>query len=87
MAKNNVVPLPGNLWYDEVSRTREGCGMAKIKCPNPLCRSANVQLIGGKTKTSLNLNPLHPLTLTKQKPVGKQTFMCNSCGKVFTHKI
>lgn len=61
--------------------------MGKIKCPNPLCRSTNIQLIGGKTKTTLNLNPFHPLTLTKQKPTGKQTFMCNSCGKVFTHKI
>lgn len=61
--------------------------MAKIKCPNIACRSTDVQLIGGKTKTTLNLNPLHPFTLTNQKPTGKQTFMCRKCGKVFTHKV
>lgn len=61
--------------------------MARIKCPNPLCRSANVQLVGGRTKTSLNLNPLHPFTLFNSKPKGKQTFVCNKCGKSFTHRV
>lgn len=61
--------------------------MSKIKCPNMFCRSTDVTLIGGNTKTSLNLNPLHPFTLTKTKAKGKQTFHCNKCGKVFEAKI
>lgn len=59
----------------------------KIKCPALFCGSHDVSLIGGKTKTSLNLNPLHPLTLTKTKAKGKQKFVCNKCGKVFEVKL
>lgn len=59
----------------------------KIKCPSLFCGSHDVSLIAGKTKTTLNLNPLHPLTLTKTKAKGKQQFMCNKCGKVFTVKL
>ncbi|WP_367567287.1 hypothetical protein [Lacrimispora sp.] len=61
--------------------------MARIKCPSWGCGSTDVQLIGGKTKTTLNLNPLKPFTLVNHKPTGKQKFMCNKCGKVFEHKI
>lgn len=61
--------------------------MSKIKCPNWSCRSTDVSLVGGQTKTSLNLNPLKPFTLTKTKPTGKQTFHCNKCGKVFEVKL
>lgn len=59
--------------------------MAKIKCP--MCRSVNVQYVGGKVKTSLNLNPLHPFTITNSKPKGKQTFICGDCGHVFEKKL
>ncbi len=61
--------------------------MARIKCPNILCRSADVSLIGEKTKTKLNLNPLKPFTITTTKPTGSQTFKCNKCGKVFKARI
>lgn len=52
-----------------------------------LCGSKDVSLIGGRTRTSINLNPLHPFTLVNSKAVGKQKFRCNKCGKVFTAKI
>ena len=61
--------------------------MSKIKCPGLFCGSTDVSLIGAQTKTSLNLNPLHPHTLTKTKAKGKQKFRCNKCGKVFEAKI
>ena len=61
--------------------------MARIKCPNILCRSADVSIIGAKTKHALNLNPFHPLTIVTEKPLGTQTFRCNKCGKVFTAKL
>lgn len=61
--------------------------MAKIKCPRMLCGSKDVSLIGGRTRTSINLNPLRPFTLVNSKAVGKQKFRCNKCGKVFTAKI
>lgn len=62
--------------------------MAKtIKCPRFGCGSTNVQLLGGKTKTTLNLNPLHPFTLVNHKAKGKQKFVCNDCGRVFEMKI
>lgn len=59
--------------------------MAKLKCPK--CKSPNVQLVGGRSRTTLDLNPLRPFTLVKHKPTGKQTFQCIECGKVFEEKI
>ena len=61
--------------------------MARLKCPAFGCGSTNVQMIGGKTKTSLNLNPLHPFTLVSTKAKGKQKFQCLVCGKVWEQKI
>lgn len=57
----------------------------KICCPK--CKGTNVQLLGGKTKTTLNLNPLKPFTLVNHKPTGKQTFQCLACGRTFEQKI
>ena len=59
--------------------------MASLKCPK--CKSANVQIISGKTKTTLNLNPLRPFTLVNHKPKGKQTIQCLSCGNLWKKKI
>lgn len=59
--------------------------MSRIKCPK--CRSADVEHIGGKTKTTLNLNPFKPFTLTNHVPTGKQDFHCRKCGNVFKAKI
>lgn len=59
----------------------------KIKCPSLTCRSTDVTVIAEKTRTSINLNPLHPLTLVNNKPTGKQKFHCNKCGRIFTAKI
>jgi hypothetical protein len=61
--------------------------MAKVKCPNILCRSTDVTIVGMRTKHAINLNPLHPFTVIQEKPVGKQTFHCNKCGKVFKARI
>lgn len=61
--------------------------MSKIKCPGLLCGSKDVSMIGGRTRTSLNFNPLHPFTLVNTKASGKQTFRCNKCGKIFKAKI
>lgn len=61
--------------------------MAKLKCPALGCGSSNIQIIGGKTKTSLNLNPLKPFTFFDHKPSGKQKFMCRDCGKVWEKRI
>lgn len=61
--------------------------MKKVKCPRMLCGSKDVTLIGGRTRTSVNLNPLHPFTIFNNKAAGKQKFRCNKCGKVFTAKI
>ena len=58
--------------------------MAKLKCPK--CKGTNLSHIGGKTKTTLNLNPLHPLTLVNHKPKGKQEWYCMDCGYRFNHK-
>lgn len=59
--------------------------MSKLKCPK--CKSADVDHIGGKTGTSLNLNPLHPFTILNHKPKGPQEFHCRNCGKVFKAKL
>lgn len=59
----------------------------KIRCPGLFCRSTDVTLMAEKTRTGLNLNPLHPLTFAKTKPTGKQKFHCNKCGRVFKAKI
>jgi len=59
----------------------------KIRCPGIMCRSTDVSQIGEKTRTSVNLNPLHPLTLVNNKSTKKQKFHCNKCGRVFTIKI
>lgn len=61
--------------------------MAKVKCPNILCRSTDVSIVGMKTRHSLNINPLHPFTLINEKPAGRQTFHCNKCGKIFKAHI
>lgn len=59
----------------------------KIKCPSLFCGSTDISFIGGRSKTTINLNPLHPFTLRNTKPVGKQKFKCNKCGKVFDVKM
>lgn len=59
----------------------------KIKCPGLFCRSTNVTQIGGKSRTSINFNPLHPFTLVNNKAMKRQKFHCNKCGRVFTAKI
>jgi transposase-like protein len=59
--------------------------MARIKCP--ACRSADVEHVGGKMSTTLNLNPLRPFTIFNHKPRGKQEFHCRHCGKLFTAKL
>lgn len=59
--------------------------MASIRCPR--CWSANVDHVGGKTATTLNLNPLRPFTLVNHKPRGKQEFHCKKCGKLFKANI
>jgi transposase-like protein len=59
--------------------------VSKIKCPK--CRSADIDHVGGKTRTSLNLNPLRPLTFVNHKPAGKQEFHCKNCGCLFKAKI
>ncbi len=59
--------------------------MAKLKCPK--CKGYDIERIAGKTKTSLNLNPLKPFTLVNSKPTGKQEFHCKSCGKLFKVKF
>lgn len=59
----------------------------KIKCPGFMCGSTDVTMIAEKTRTSINLNPLHPFTLVNTKPTGKQKFHCNKYGRVFTAKI
>lgn len=46
----------------------------KIKCPGLLCGSTDVTQIGEKTRTSVNLNPLHPFTLVNTKSAKKQNF-------------
>lgn len=57
--------------------------MGSLKCPK--CKSANVSLwndsanMKTKYKTSVNLNPLHPFTLTNTKEVKKGK---KSAGKV-----
>lgn len=59
----------------------------KIKCPGLLCGNTDVTQIGEKTRTSVNLNPLRPFTLTNTKAAKKQKFHCNKCGRVFEAKI
>lgn len=59
--------------------------MARIKCPK--CRGADVDHVGGKTKTTINLNPLKPFTLVNHKPTGKQEFHCKKCGYLFKAKL
>lgn len=59
--------------------------MAKIKCPR--CKGYNVDHLGGKESTTLNLNPLRPFTLFNKKPRGKQEWHCRDCGHVFKAKI
>lgn len=59
--------------------------MAKLKCPK--CRSADIDLVGGKMKTTLNLNPLRPFTLVNHTPKGKQEFHCRNCGNLFKAKL
>ena len=59
----------------------------KIKCPGLLCGSTDVTQIGEKTRTSVNLNPLRPFTLTNTKAAKKHKFHCNKCGSVFEEKI
>lgn len=59
--------------------------MAKLKCPK--CRSTEIDLVGGKMKTTLNLNPLHPFTLVNHTPKGKQEFHCRRCGTLFKAKL
>lgn len=46
----------------------------KIKCPWFLCGSTDVTQIGEKTRTSVNLNPLHPFTLTNTKSAKSKNF-------------
>ena len=59
----------------------------KINCP--YCQSTNIELIGSKMKmrTSLNLNPLRPFTLTNTKQVKNKRagtdWVCAQCGKTF----
>lgn len=60
--------------------------MAKaLKCPK--CKSVNIEILNEKTRTTLNLNPLHPFTLVNHKPTGKVTAHCKDCGAVFNTKI
>lgn len=59
----------------------------KIKCPRRFCGSTDVTQIGEKTRTSVNLNPLRPFTLTNTKAAKKQKFHCNKCGRIFEAKI
>lgn len=60
--------------------------MAKaLKCPK--CKSTNVKVIQQKTRTSLNLNPLHPFTLVNHKQTGKVKAHCLDCGRIFDAKI
>lgn len=59
--------------------------MAKLKCPK--CKSPNVQVVSGKTKTTVNLNPLKPFTIVNHSPKGKQKIQCMSCGNVFEKKL
>ena len=59
--------------------------MSRLLCPS--CKGANVQVVGGKTKTTLNLNPFHPFTLVNHTAKGKTSFQCTDCGKLFTKNI
>lgn len=60
--------------------------MAKtLKCPK--CKSIDVEIISEKTRTTLNLNPLHPFTLVEQKPTGKAKCRCRECGRLFEAKL
>ncbi len=60
--------------------------MAKtLKCPK--CKSVNVDMLQEKTRTTLNLNPLHPFTLVNHKPTGKCKFRCLDCGRIFETKL
>ena len=60
--------------------------MAKtLKCPK--CKSINCEILSEKTRTTLNLNPLHPFTLVNHKPTGKVKVHCLECGAVFDTKI
>ena len=60
-------------------------GKKIIKCPK--CKGVNIEHLGGRTKTSLNFNPLHPLTLVNHDFKGKQTWRCEDCGCVFEKKL
>ncbi len=57
--------------------------MAKLKCPK--CKGSHIQLISTdnnmkvKSKTTINLNPLHPLTFANTTTVKKEK---TSAGKV-----
>ena len=50
--------------------------MATLKCPK--CKGSHIQLLDdsvnmkSKTKTSINVNPLHPLTVFNHKEVKKE---------------
>lgn len=50
----------------------------KIKCPGFLCGSTDVTLMGEKTRTSINLNPLHPFTLVNNKSMKKNFIVINA---------
>lgn len=50
----------------------------KIKCPGLLCGSTDVTQIGEKTRTSVNLNPLHPFTLVNTKSAKSRNFIAIS---------
>lgn len=73
--------------FNKIKRKEENIMAKKIKCPGMFCGSTDVTQIGEKTRTSINLNPLHPLTLVNNKSAKKQKFHCNKCGRVFEAKI
>lgn len=54
--------------------------MYKRRCPR--CFSEEVSPVT-RTRTTVNLNPLHPFTLVKHKAMKKTDWVCNNCGKVF----
>lgn len=56
-----------------------------LKCPK--CKSASVEIVQQKTKTTVNLNPLKPFTLVNHKPTGKVKVHCLDCGRIFETKL
>lgn len=52
----------------------------------PKCGSVDIFIANTKMKTTLNLNPLKPFTLTNHKAT-RETWMCKKCGNRWDKKI